>query len=74
MKEIWVWIRIPLRALHSAVEALKLRSAGQHSAARLERDKERAKGLRHEADESDADAESIRNAVHEAKHDEDKQQ
>ena len=72
--EVFVWIRIPLRVLYEAVAALKMRSSGQHTAARLEKDKDKAIQLRHDADESDADAESIRDAVHGAKHEEDKQQ
>ena len=47
--KVWLWIRVPLRALLAAIDALKERAMARHS-----------DDLRKEADEDEAHAEELK--------------
>lgn len=64
MNDKWVWVRVKLGWLWNAVSALKIISTAQHADARKQRDKAKAAELRAMADSTDADAEAIREAMH----------
>lgn len=68
---MYIWIRVPLRAMKAAISALKTLSMRQHDLARIEHDTRRKEALRIAADESDADAEGIKEAVRRAESGED---
>lgn len=59
MFEIWVKVRIPLRALLRAIDALKAGVARKH----LEAESTGSRKLREEADQDDAAAEALKNAL-----------
>lgn len=65
-KSVWVWIRIPLRAVHAAIDKLKAGSMREHRDARIEKDPSKTAVLRAAADESDEHAESFKTALREA--------
>lgn len=63
MGELWIWIRVPLRALDRAIDALKERVARGHVEASQIDDDAKAKRRRTEADTDDTDAETLKRAV-----------
>ena len=51
-RNIWLWVRVPLRAIESAVKALKDRAMVRHQ-----------QGLREQADEDETDAENLKKGL-----------
>lgn len=59
---LWIWIRVPLRALVSAIDALKERSWRRHQHAANQAE-EPSKLLRAAADADDLHAEELKGAM-----------
>lgn len=62
---LWIWVRVPLRGLERAIEALKDRVARRHVEASQTQDPEKQQRLRAEADQDDAYAETLKQAIRE---------
>lgn len=63
MRDVWIWVRVPLRGLERAIESLKERVARRHAEASEMREPEKEKRLREDADQDDVDAETLRQAI-----------
>lgn len=63
MNDVWVWIRVPFKALGRAIDALKDSVSRTHMEASQTDDPEKRARLRTVADTDDAAAESLRKAV-----------
>ena len=60
---IRIWVKLSLRSIYSAIEALNDRAIDDHTAAVKEPDEEHANALRAEADKKNADAKDIRDEL-----------
>jgi hypothetical protein len=63
MIDLWIWVRVPLRGLERAIDALKERVANLHTEASKTPDPKSQKALRAEADEDEAYAETLKQAI-----------
>lgn len=61
--KLWIWVRVPLRALYAAIDALKERSAARHLRAGVTHEKEVQAKVRADADADDQHAEDLKSGL-----------